>query len=339
MCLEGPPRPLLEGPPLSLAGRRYAERRGLAELALLSCTGLWVSDAKAVTQRAHYVRMTTVGALRRLSRAVKRASIGRYPRKRICTQQRARHVATQNVICNGIAAGGRDMGLDTPFSGRRTADVIHDFDAVEVPVGSVAVDEDGRKSAANQRNSSQHAWVIFGFVGFGSVLGAIAGASETAGVGQTLLTGLLGFIGGGALSVVTFIFNRDEGPRARAAATGQALLGLSMGVWLGLAIGIAARIMFSRTEEQRVYNLYQARQNDGAATLPSKTAEQVSQGVKVETAGAPAPKQLELLHANLDGCEQHGAEVLRRIRARYYERMPEFRIIDEDTLRRICGSP
>lgn len=197
-------------------------------------------------------------------------------------------------------------------------------------------------------------WVLIGFLGFGSVLGFIAGASETAGIGQSLLTSLLSFVGGGLLALVGFVFKNDETPQIRARATGQALFGLALGVWLGLGIGIKLRLNFEAQEDQRI--LLYAREAARAPTATAPMAPAAGDQPAPTTSGSsasdvrplppkaasptqplPAPARHTLLHADTGLCSTYKRRIPERIAAGYYEAHPDAKADDELSKKEACG--
>ena len=197
------------------------------------------------------------------------------------------------------------------------------------------------------------AWVLLGFLGFGSVVGFLAGASNTAGVGQSLMTGLMAFVGGGLLSLVAFVFKSDETPQIRAKASGQALFGLAIGVWIGLGIGIKARLAFEASEDARVLTLMKssvavptaASKPSEAASAPSAAPPSSVAAVDPKPAPTPAPKPTSkpttsiLLHADPAMCSTITRLISARDLAGYYRELPEAKDADLQAKREACGSP
>jgi hypothetical protein len=203
-------------------------------------------------------------------------------------------------------------------------------------------------------------WVLAGFLGFGSVLGFIAGASETAGIGQSLLTGLMAFVGGGLLSLVGFVLKNDETPQVRAKATGQALVGLAIGVWLGLGTGIYARLSFDAREDARLAALADAAakaQVRARAPVTSTPAPAPADVIKSEAEpeksaatkpGAapsrptPAPttkaEKRPILHADPAFCASLRKLVAARRGGDYYTKLPEAKDEDEKSLKEACSA-
>jgi hypothetical protein len=98
------------------------------------------------------------------------------------------------------------------------------------------------------------AWLGVGFGLFGSVLGAIAGASSVQGISQTLLTSVLTFVGGAFLSYAGFRVRSRAGEERSVSGVrvGSSLAAISLGIWLGAAIGITARLQFDAAERARL---------------------------------------------------------------------------------------
>ena len=98
------------------------------------------------------------------------------------------------------------------------------------------------------------AWLGIGFGLFGSVLGAIAGASSVQGISQTLLTSVLTFVGGAFLSYAGFRVRSRAGEERSVSGVrvGSSLAAISLGIWLGAAIGITARLQFDAAERARL---------------------------------------------------------------------------------------
>lgn len=198
-------------------------------------------------------------------------------------------------------------------------------------------------------------WVLFGFLGFGSVVGFLAGASNTAGVGQSLMTGLMAFVGGGLLSLIAFVFKNDETPQVRAKASGQALVGLAIGVWLGLGIGIKARLAFEAGEDARVLALM--KNTDVVPTSktlvpacpvaplvvpapPGSVGEsKPAPAAPAAPAAKPKPPSITLLHADPAMCSSITRLISARDRAGYYQEEPEAKEADLQAKREACGSP
>jgi hypothetical protein len=97
-------------------------------------------------------------------------------------------------------------------------------------------------------------WLGLGFGLFGSVLGAIAGASSVQGISQTLLTSVLTFVGGAFLSYAGFRVrpHAGEAPSVSGVRVGASLAAISLGIWLGAGVGIYARLRFDAAERARL---------------------------------------------------------------------------------------
>lgn len=207
------------------------------------------------------------------------------------------------------------------------------------------------KAPALELPAAAGRWVLAGFLGFGSVLGLITGASRSEGIGESLLTGLLAFVGGGLLSLIGFVLKNDETPQVRAQATGQALVGLAIGVWLGLVAGIYARLSFEAREDARLLALVKAAdEHKPAAPAPAPAeadAEAPADDPPPRTSAiAVAPKlpsikpeRLTLLHSDPALCSVMKKRITDRIKARYYEEVPGAKEEDERARDAACKAP